>query len=698
LALIRNYSVDQSEEFEMRALWGWVATAVAAAAAAAALAVTFATPAVAQNGAKGGEWPTYGGDLGNTRYSPLDQINAGNFNNLEIAWRFKTDSLGPHPEYQYEATPLMIHGVLYSVAGSRRAIVALDAATGELLWVHSENEGERGAAAPRQLSGRGLAYWTDGKEERIIYVTPGYRMIALNAETGTPISTFGVNGVVDLKKDDDQDIDPMNPDIGLHATPKIVKNVVVIGAAHRSGGVPKSYKNVKGYVRGFDVKTGKRLWIFHTIPMPGEFGSDTYLNGSNVYTGNTGVWGEISADPDLGLVYLPVELGTGDYFGAHRPGNNLFGESIVAVDAETGKRKWYYQLVHHGIWDMDIPCAPILTDIVVDGKPIKALAQPTKQGILYVFDRETGKPVWPIVEKPAPQGTVPGEWYSPTQPMPTKPPAYERTDVTLDDLIDFTPELHKQAVDLVAKYQIGPIFTPPVVSKIDGPLATLTRSQAGTNWEGGSYDPEHHVVYVFSTGSIGSYGLVPPPRPDISDMEYIQGDARAGARTRAGAGSAPTARPAGGEEGGGGGLSIQGLPIYKPPYGRISAIDINKGEILWQVAHGETPDNVRNNPLLKGLNIPRTGRPGLIGTVVTKNLVIAGEGGFFTTPSGARGAMLRAYDKVTGKEVGAVYMPAPQSGNPMTYMLNGKQYVVVAISGGNYSGELLAFKLPDTGN
>jgi quinoprotein glucose dehydrogenase len=682
----------------MRRQWKWVASAEAVAC----FVLCAVLPAAAQSGARQGEWATYGGDLGNTRYSPLDQINAGNFNNLEIAWRFKTESLGPRPEYQYEATPLMIHGVLYTVAGSRRDVVALDAATGELLWVHGENEGERGAAAPRQLSGRGLAYWTDGKEERIIYVTPGYRMISLSATTGMPITSFGVNGVVDLKKDDDQDIDPMSTDIGLHATPLIVKNVVVVGAAHRSGGVPKSYKNVKGYVRGFDVRTGKRLWIFHTIPQPSEFGANTWLNGSNLYTGNTGVWGQMSADEQLGLVYLPVELATGDYYGVHRPGSNLFSESIVAVDAETGKRKWYYQLVHHGLWDMDIPCAPILVDINVDGKPIKALAQPTKQGILYVFDRETGKPVWPIEEKPVPRGDVPGEWYSPTQPMPTKPPAYERTDVTLDDLIDFTPELHKRAVDLVSKYKIGPIFTPPVVSKVDGPLSTLNRAQAGTNWEGGSYDPEHHIVYVFSTGAIGSYGLVPPPSPSVSDMEYIQGDARNGARTTGGAGAGPvptTTRPAAapaGEGEGGGGLTIQGLPIYKPPYGQISAIDVNKGEILWQVAHGETPDNIRNNPLLKGVTIPRTGRPGSIGTAVTKNLVIAGEGGYFTTPAGVRGAMLRAYDKVTGKEVGSVYMPAPQSGNPMTYMLNGKQYIVVAIGGGNYSGELLAFKLPDT--
>ena len=660
------------------------------------LLVLMSWPASAQSGAKNGQWTTYGGDLGNTHYSPLDQINAQNFNQLEIAWRFKTDNLGPRPEYQLEATPLMARGVLYTTAGSRRAVIALDAATGELLWVHGEREGARGTAAPRLLSGRGLAYWTDGSEERILYVTPGYRLIALNAKTGALIPSFGNNGAVDLKQDDDQQIDPVTGEVGLHSTPVVAKDVVIIGAAHRSGGVPKSYRNVKGYVRGFDVRTGRRLWIFHTIPKPGEFGIDSWLNDSWSYTGNAGVWGQISVDEQLDIAYLPVELPTGDYFGAHRPGNGLFGESLVAVDLHTGQRKWHYQLVHHGVWDMDIPCAPILADIVVNGRPIKAVAQPTKQAFLYVFDRVTGQPVWPIEERAVEKGDVPGEWYSPTQPFPTKPPAYERQGVSMDDLIDFTPALHEQALKLASKYKLGPMFTPPVVSKIDGPLATLSRAQAGTNWAGGSYDPETHRVYVFSTGTIGAYGLVPPSDASMSDMEYVQGNAASGARRTGGAGSAVgggrTGEAAGGE--GGGGLSVQGLPLGKPPYGRITAIDLNKGDILWQIAHGETPDNVRNHPALKGLNIPRTGRGGIIGTLVTKTLVIAGEGGFFTTPSGARGAMLRAYDKSTGKETGALYMPAPQSGTPMTYMLNGEQYIVVAVSGGSYSGELLAFHLP----
>jgi quinoprotein glucose dehydrogenase len=655
-----------------------------------------------QTGAKNGEWRTYGGDTGNTRYSPLDQINGSNFNSLEVAWRFKTDHQGPRPEYQLEATPLMVHGILYSTAGTRRAVIALDAGTGELLWTHSENEGARGAAAPRQLSGRGLAYWSDGKEERILYVTPGYRLIALDAKTGAMANAFGKNGVVDLKQDDDQEIDLITGEVGLHATPVVARNVVIVGAAHKSGGVPKGKSNVKGYVRGFDVRTGKRLWIFHTIPRPGEFGLDTWEKDSWSYTGNTGVWGQISVDEELGIVYLPVELPTGDYFGANRPGAGLFGESLVAVDLQTGKRKWHYQLVHHGLWDNDIPCAPILTDITIDGKTVKAVAQPTKQAGLYVFDRVTGKPIWPIEERPVEKGDVPGEWYSPTQPFPTKPPAYDRQGVSINDLIDFTPELRAQAVKLVSRYKIGPIFTPPVVSKIGGPLATLALGGAsgGTNWPGGSYDPETHIAYVFSQSTIGALGLVPSPDPAFSQMEYIQGNAESGARRTPGAGSAAgpnataPAAPAVAGEGGGGGLTIQGLPLVKPPYGRVSAIDLNKGEILWQVAHGETPDNIRNHPALKGLNIPRTGRPGLIGTLVTKSLVVAGEAGYFTTPSGMRGAMLRAYDKPTGKEVGAVYMPAPQSGSPMTYELDGRQYIVVAISGGSYSGELVAFRLP----
>ena len=648
-------------------------------------------------GGKTVEWLHYGSDLANTRYSPLDQINASNFNKLAVAWRFKTDNLGPRPEYLFEATPLMVNGVVYSTAGTRRAVVALDATTGELLWTHSENEGARGAAAPRQLSGRGLAYWSDGRERRILYVTPGYRLIALDANTGIRVKTFGVDGVVDLKENDDQFIDPLDPNIGLHATPVVAKDVVIVGAAHKAGGNPISRKNVKGYVRGFDVRTGKRLWIFHTIPRPNEVGNDSWEKESWEYTGNAGVWAQISVDTELETVYLPVELPTGDYFGANRPGAGLFGESIVAVDLHTGVRKWHYQLIHHGLWDNDIPCPPILADIVVNGRPVKAIAQPTKQAILYVLDRVTGKPIWPIEERPVPRGDVPGEWYSPTQPYPLdahgKLFAYDRQGFIEDDLIDFTPALREEAKKLTASYRMGPWFTPPVVSKSDGPLATLALGSAGggTNWPGGSYDPETHILYVSSTKTLSQLGLVPGD-PTKTDMQYVQGSAVTGARTTTGTGSIAGDAPAE-PNAANAGLSPHGLPIMKPPYGQISAIDLNKGEIIWQVAHGETPADITSHPELKGLTIPRTGRSGTVGQVVTKTLVISGESSFGPTPSGQRGAMLRAYDKASGKEVGAVYMPAPQTGGPMTYMLNGKQYVVVAIGGSGYSAELVAFAL-----
>jgi quinoprotein glucose dehydrogenase len=663
----------------------------AAVPAAAVLAVLVgATLAVrGQSGARNGEWPTYGGDLGNTRYSPLDQITRDNFKNLQVAWRFKTDNLGPRLETNLESTPLMVNGVLYSTAGTRRAVIALNAASGELLWMHAENEGQRGQAAPRQLSGRGLAYWTDGKQERILYVTPGYRLIALDAKTGAPVSGFGTSGVVDLKLENDQQTDLITGEVGLHAAPVVTKDIVIVGAAHLPGGTPKSRRNEKGFVRAYDARTGKRLWIFHTIPSPGEYGNETWENDSWSYTGNTGVWGQITVDEELGMVYLPVEMPTGDYYGGHRPGDNLFGSTLVALDVKTGQRKWHYQLIHHDIWDWDIPCAPILADITVNGRAIKAVAQASKQGWVYVFDRITGQPVWPIEERPVEQSTVPMEKSSRTQRFVTRPPAFDRQGVTLDDLIDFTPELKAEGAKLASRYKLGPIFTPPVVSKWEGPMATLMLPAAtgGANWQGGAFDPETKIYYIYSVTLITPLGLVPTDGKK-SDMAYIRGDA-----PNPNAPPAADGPPAAGE--GGGALTVQGLPLVKPPYGRITALDLNRGEQVWQIAHGETPDNIRNHPALKGVNIPRTGRPGRIGVLVTKNLVIAGEGGFFTLPDGRRGAMLRAYDKTTGNELGAVYMPAPQTGSPMTYLMNGKQHLVVPISGAGYSGEFVAFKLSD---
>ena len=667
------------------------ARAQAPAARPAARAAAPVTPPHVY-GTQNGEWQTYGADLHSTRYSPLDQVNASNFSKLEVAFRIKTDLMGPRPEFQLQTTPLMVKGVLYFTAGTRRAVVAADAQSGEMLWMHSVNEGKRGESAPRQLSGRGVTYWTDGKEDRILYVTPGYQMIALDAKTGALVSTFGKGGVVDLKENDDQPMDLITGEVGLHSAPIIVNDVVIVGAAHLAGSVPKSKSNQKGYVRGFDARTGRRLWIFHTIPRPGEFGNDTWQGDSWSYTGNTGSWAQMSADPELGLVYLPIELPTGDYYGGHRPGAGLFGESIVAVDVKTGVRKWHYQLVHHGIWDMDIPCAPIVADLNINGRVVKAVAQPTKQGWVYVFDRVTGQPVWPIEERPVEKGTVPGEWYSPTQPFVTKPPAFERQGVSEADFIDFTPELNAEAKRIATNYKRGPLFTPPVARTWPNPLGTLISPvvTGGANWQGGSLDPETNIFYIFSNSGAQSLGLV-KPEGGRSDMDYVMGAARnPNAAPPAGRGGG--GGPAGGGEGGGG-LTVQGLPILKPPYATITALNLNEGTKVWQIAHGETPDNIKNHPALKGLNIPRTGRQGRIGVLTTKSLVIAGEGGFFTAPNGQRGAMLRAYDKATGSEVGAVYMPAPQTGSPMTYMVNGKQYITVSIAGPGYTGELLVFKL-----
>jgi len=668
------------------------------------------------SGTSNGEWPAYAGDLNNYRYSPLDQVNAGNFGKLEVAWRFKTDYLGTRPEFKLEGTPIMIKGVLYATAGTRRSVVALDAKTGEVLWVHSEREGQRGVAAARQLSGRGLSYWTDGKgDDRILYVTPGYRLICLDAKTGSPIKSFGSSGLVDMKTfavyGTGQPIDMVEGEIGLHATPAVTHSgVVIVGSSFREGNAPKTHNNTKGLVLAFDVHTGKKLWQFNTIPRPGEFGNDTWLKESWATNGNTGVWTQIAVDEQLGLVYLPVETPSSDYYGGQRPGNNLFAETLVCVDLKTGKRKWHFQLVHHPIWDYDISSAPILADISVGGRVVKAVIQPTKQCFLFVFDRATGQPVWPIEERPVPKGDVPGEWYSPTQPFPTRPPAYARQGVTLNDLVDFTPELHAQAVKLVSQYRLGPMYTPPAESKVGGPLATLVLPSpaGGTNWPGAAYDPETHTVYAYAQDTITPLGLI---RPDsnYTDMDFVLGRAGVqfrpsarGASEGSGADLTPPAPRASagpgratGESVLGPAFSVSGLPVLKPPYGHISAINMDRGEIIWQVPNGETPDAIRNNPVLKGLNIPNTGQAGYdTGTLVTKTLVIQGDTQVTTTAAHPRGAMLRAYDKATGKELASVWMPAPQSGSPMTYSVNGKQYILVAISGGNYSGEYLAFALP----
>jgi quinoprotein glucose dehydrogenase len=504
--------------------------AAAALASVAGLIVTtrLSGQAPGQPSTKNGEWTHYTADVRGSRYSPLDQITGANFNQLEVAWRFKTDNLGTRPEFKLEGTPLMVKGVVYATGGTRRSVVALDAKSGEIIWVHSEREGARAVAAPRQLSGRGLSYWTDGKgDERILYVTTGYRLVALNAKNGTRISSFGKDGIVDMKVGalvgKGEQIDLETGEIGLHSTPTVAKDVVIVGSSFREGLTVKTHNNTKGLVRAWDVKSGKLLWTFNTIPRPGEFGSDTWEKESWAINGNTGVWSQITVDEEAGLVYLPVEDPTSDLYGGHRPGNNLFGDSLVCVDLKTGQRKWHFQLVHHPLWNYDMSSAAILADITVNGRPIKAVIVPGKQAFLFVFDRVTGQPVWPIEERAVPQSDVPGEKTSPTQPFPTTPPAYARNALKVpDDLIDFTPELRAKALEALKRYKVIPsAFSPPMLGDANGILGAIISGTA-TNWPGGAYDPETQTAFMPAGNTVGARTLVAPPG-EFSDIRYVSG-------------------------------------------------------------------------------------------------------------------------------------------------------------------------------
>jgi quinoprotein glucose dehydrogenase len=694
-----------------------------------------ATAPSAASGAK--QWPTYGGDLASTRYSPLDQINKDNFGQLQIAWRFNTNNLGPTADRLYSATPLMINNVLYTTAGSARSVVALNPGTGQMLWMYQLDEGERGRFAPRKGAGRGVAYWSspDGSDQRILFITPGYRLIALDAKTGHLVEKFGNKGMVDLKQEDDQDLDLVRSVIGINATALVAGDVVVVGAAHSVQTGPIATLSAVGYVRGFDARTGKRLWIFHTIPKKGEFGYDTWLDGSAERNGNLGAWAQMSADLELNLVYVPTEMAGNDAFGVNRPGDGLFGESLVALDLKTGKRKWHFQTVHHGLWDDDLPCAPMLFDIVQNGRKIKALAQPTKTAFLFVLNRETGQPIWPIEERPVPQSDVPGEKSSRTQPFPTKPAPFDRQGIAIDDLLDLTPQLRAEAEEVLKKYNHGPLYTPPALERPGGPQGTLILPSqvGGANWPGGSFDPETNRLYVHSHSAVELIRNIPEefavqgpkttggllrPATEPGEEEGPAGFGRGGrggaGRGAGGPGTAggfgPGRGAAGGRgpggrggfagfPGGRGGTSVEGLPLIKPPYDRITAYDMNTGDMIWQKAHSSTPDEIKNNPALKGLNLPRLGQPGrtFIGVLATKTLLIAGEGGVHTNSAGEQVALLRAYDKATGADIpGEVNMPGKQTGSPMTYLYNGKQYIVLAVTtnGFNGGGELIAFTLP----
>jgi quinoprotein glucose dehydrogenase len=617
-----------------------------------------------------GEWLQHRGDAASTNYSPLDQINKENAQNLKIAWRWKTDNFGSSPEFYFKVTPLMAKGVLYTTAGLSRTVAAIDAQNGETLWTFRFDEKERKTYVPRQNSGRGVAYWSSPEKgkDRVVYITPSFQLIALDAQTGHLIPDFGEGGVVDLKKGLGTYADPLTTTIGSTSPPIIVNDVIIMGASFPVGLAPVSKTQVRGDIMGYDVKTGKQLWIFHTVPQQGEEGNETWEKESWKYTGNAGAWAPLTADPELGYVYLPLEAATGDFYGGHRPGNNLFSQSLVCLDAKTGKRVWHYQLIHHDIWDYDLPAPPILADIVVDGKPIKAVVQVTKQAFAFVFDRITGKPVWPIEERPVPQSDVKGEWTSPTQPFPTKPAAFDRQGYSDDILVDFTPEIKKEALKIARQFKKGPLFTPISLYQAPKNLGTLMLPDAvgGANWQGGVFDPLTGMLYVSSSTVLRPMSL--ETAPNLSDMDYVayMGSSRIGP---------------------------YGLPLVKPPYGRITAIDLNTGNHKWMIPNADTPSWVKDIPALKGIDIPRTGLPDRVGMLVTKTLLFAGEGAGLYGSDGGGGNKFRAYDKATGEIISEIELPANQCGLPMTYSINGKQYIVVAVGAIGHPGELVALSL-----
>ncbi|HTR01095.1 MAG TPA: PQQ-binding-like beta-propeller repeat protein [Candidatus Acidoferrum sp.] len=615
------------------------------------------------------EWLSYHGDTKSTHYSPLAIINKDNVGKLEIAWRWYTTNHGPQPEFNYEATPLMVDGVLYTTAGRRRDVVAIDPVTGETLWMYRVDEGARGG--PRVNSGRGLSVWRKEGVTRLINVTPGYEMFSIDPATQRPDPKFGNNGVVDLREklDDRFPVDKNKAPVGSTSPAMIVGDVIVVGATFPSGGSPASPKGIAGNIRGYDVHTGVLLWTFHTVPQGNEFGVESWRNKSNEYTGATGAWSTMSADLERGIVYVPVEAATGDMYGGHRPGNDLFSQTLVALDAKTGKRLWHYQLVHHDVWDYDPPTGPVLADLKVNGKTIPAAIQVSKQGMVYTFNRVTGEPVWPIVEKAVPQNGVPGEQLSATQPFPTKPAPFERLGLTENDLIDFTPELKAEALKILKGYTWGPVFTPPsLVTDTNGGTVEMPGFGGGANWQGVGFDPDTNMLYVPSTSHPMKVGLGKDPRN--KEFDY-----------------AMTSR----------GIVMEGpfgLPLIKPPYGRITAIDMNSGDHKWMMANADTPDEIKNNEHLKGVEIKeRTGHGDRGSLLVTKTLLFAAEGaGLYGGQTGG-GRKLRAHDKATGKIISELELPAKQTGLMMTYAIDGVQYIVVPIGDTGHPGELVALRL-----
>ncbi len=651
----------------------------------AGVAVLGSLAAVSNAAGQTGEWRAYAADKAGSKYSPLDQIDAESVHDLRVIWRQSTIPEATRQGNTMRApgasqnTPLMAGGLLY-ISTALGIVTALDATTGEVVWFDAPPARE---GQVRGFATRGVAYWADGSgdgtrnEARILAVL-GSRLVSLDARTGERDPDFGDGGEVDLVQGYD---DRVVESFRWRSAPLVVNDVVVIGSAIGdiiSATMPALKEMPPGDVRGFDVRTGEQLWIFHTIAREGEPGNETWLTGLNEdrasweYTGNTNMWASPSADEELGYVYLPLSTPTGDYYGGHRPGDNLFAESLVCLDVQTGERIWHFQAVHHGLWDYDFPAAPTLMDITVDGRDIKAVAITSKQANTYVFDRVTGEPVWPIEERPVQQGNVPGEWYAATQPFPTKPPAYDQQGVTISDLIDFTPKLREEALAILDDYVWGPFFTPPTLID-DRPGGTqgslvVPGLVGGTDWNGAGVDPETGILYVPSVHSGTVVGLARSENPR-SDVDWVMKGAR----------HIPGPR---------------GLPLFKPPYGRLVAIDLNQGDILWTVANGDGP---RDHPAIRHLNLPPLGQGGRVAPLVTKTLVFLGEGaniGAAFLPPRSGGKMFRAYDKTTGAVVWEMPLPGGTTAAPISYSVDGTQYIVVAVGWDDMESEYVALALP----
>ena len=612
-----------------------------------------------------GQWSVQQADKGASHYSPLDQIDRDNIDNVGVAWywesvdeelRNENARVGDIGRNPYKATPLMVDGVLYTIT-SLGQIAAIHPGTGETLWSYDPETWASGRPVNLGFIPRGITFWTDGEAKRIVVATTAAYLLSLDTETGRPDPAFGEGGRVDLTRGLGFDIGDRQEFLrtyGMNSPVTISRDVVVVGSSIQD--TPRMRRVPPGHVRGYDVRTGAMRWIFHTIPQEGERGSETWEDGSWREAGATNVWPPMSTDEELGLVYLPVGTPSHNWYGGHRLGTNLYSSSLVAVEAETGRVRWHYQLIHHTLWDYDPVAAPILMDITVGGRQIKAVAQVTKQGFLFVFDRETGEPVWPIEERPVPQSNVPGERSSPTQPFPTKPLPFEPNGAFEDQLIDFTPELRAEALEIFRRYRGGPVYTPATVG-----AGTIVNPGwgGGGNWNGAAFDPETQMLYVPSYSAYTVVELVEPPDSLGSDFDYIWSGA-----------SQPT---------------VDGLPIFKPPWGRITAIDMSTGDHVWQVANGHGP---QNHPALEGLDVGDLGGRGMNFPVLTRTLLFSTVGGSqYSSP------MLYAYDKVTGEMVWEHELPGGVSANPMTYVYQGKQYVAVSIGGGQDPQGLVSFAL-----